>query len=74
MRKSIQSGGTRFDLQPIKPMNFAYNDTEFTNSELNNAERELREVHSQPADKNSGKRTFGRRGIKGIPTVPAYPF
>ena len=50
MRKSIQSGDTRFDLELTRPMKFTYNETEFTNSELDNAERELREVRSQPAD------------------------
>lgn len=73
-RDLVLNPGTRFDLELIKPMKFAYNETQFTNSELNNAERELREVHSQPADTKSGKRTFGRRGILGVPTVPVYPF
>jgi hypothetical protein len=73
-RDLVLTPGTRFDLELIKPMKFAYNETEFTNSELNNAERELREVRTQPAEPNSGKRTFGRRGIPGIPTIPSYLF
>jgi type IV secretion system protein VirB10 len=73
-RDLVLSPGTRFDLELIKPMKFAYNETEFTNSELNNAERELREVRTAPAETNSGKRLFGRRGILGIPTVPVYPY
>jgi hypothetical protein len=73
-RDLVLNPGTRFDLELIKPMKFAYNETEFTNSELNNAERELREVRTQPAGRDSGKRNFGRRGILGIPTVPGYPF
>ena len=73
-RDLVLNPGTRFDLELIRPMKFAYNETQFTNSEINNAERELREASSKPADTKSGKRTFGRRGILGVPTVPVYPF
>jgi type IV secretion system protein VirB10 len=71
-RDLVLSPGTRFDIELIKPMKFAFNEVEFSNSELNNAERDLQEIRSQPTDTNSGKRNVGRRGILGIPTVPVY--
>jgi hypothetical protein len=73
-RDLVLSPGTRFDIELIKPMKFAYNEIEFSNSELNNAERDLREVRSQPQNTNSGKRNSGQRGILGIPTLGGYPY
>lgn len=73
-RDLVLNPGTRFDLELIKPMKFAYNEIEFTNSELNNAKRELRDVRTSPSGANPGKRTFGRRGILGIPTIPGYAY
>ncbi|HTY62497.1 MAG TPA: TrbI/VirB10 family protein [Acidobacteriota bacterium] len=73
-RDLVLSPGTRFDIELIKPMKFAYNEIEFSNSEINNAERDLREVRSQPTNTNQNKRNSGRRGILGIPTIGGYPF
>jgi hypothetical protein len=73
-RDLVLSPGTRFDLELLRPMKFAYNEIKFTSSELNNAERDLREVRSPPADPNSGRRNSGRRGILGIPTIGGYPY
>lgn len=73
-RELVLSPGTRFDIELLRPLEFAYNEIEFSNSELGNAERNLREVRIPPADKNSGKRNGGRRGILGIPTIGGYPY
>jgi hypothetical protein len=54
------SPGTRFGIEPIRPMKFSLNETVFTNPELNNAARDLREVRTPPANTNSGKPLFGQ--------------
>ncbi len=73
-RELVLSPGTRFDIELLRPLKFAYNEIEFSNYELNNAERNLREVRIPPTDKNSGKRNDGKRGILGIPTIGGYPY
>ena len=72
-RDLVISPGTRFDLELKKPIRFAFNEVDFTRAEIENAERELRQVRSSPAENKSGKRILGRRGIIGR-TIPTYPF
>jgi hypothetical protein len=69
-RDLVINPGTRFDIELTKPIKFAYNETEFTNAEINGAERDLRQTRTAPANRNSGKRILGRPGILGIP----FPF
>lgn len=68
----VLSPGTRFDLELKKPMKFAYNETDFTRSEIDQAERDVREVRSSSAEKNRGNRNSGIRRIIGR-TIP-YPY
>jgi hypothetical protein len=55
--------GTRFDLELLKPLKFAYNETDFTRSEIDQADRELRQVQARPARSNTGKCNTEKRGI-----------
>jgi hypothetical protein len=72
-RDLVINPGTRFDLELKKPLKFAYNEIEFSNAQISNAERELRQVRARPAEEGTGKRNTGRRGIIGGVLTP-YPF
>lgn len=71
-RDLVITPGTRFDLELIKPMKFAYNETDFSRSEIDQAERELRQVQSRPAQNNTGKSILRKPGILG--GIVPYPF
>ena len=63
--------GTRFDLELLKPMKFAYNETQFSRIQIEEGEQNSREVQqSPPANTNRSRRPLG--GI-GVPTIPGYP-
>ena len=68
-RDLVLNPGTLFELELKRPMKFAYNEIEFTSSQLNSAGREVRSRPAQSTRKNPG---FGRRlpfpGI-GIPVL-----
>ena len=72
-RDLVINPGTRFDIELKKPIKFAYNEIQFTNAEINNAERELRQVRTSPAEAGSGKRIIGGRGGLGR-IIPTFPF
>jgi len=72
-RDLVLSPGTRFDLELKKPMKFAYNEIDFTSTEIDQAERDVREVRSGPTEKNSGRRNSGMRRIIGSP-IPTYAY
>jgi hypothetical protein len=72
-RDLVLSPGTRFDIELIKPMKFAYNEIVFSHSDLSNAEPERPEVRIAPADTNSGRHGYGTGGILGIPTIGDCP-
>lgn len=72
-RDLVINPGTRFDLELKKPLKFAYNEIEFSNAQLRNAEQELRQVRARPAEEGTGRRNTGRRGIIGGVLTP-YPF
>jgi hypothetical protein len=65
--------GTRFDLELIKPLKFAYNETDFTRSEIDQADRELRQVQARQVRSNTQKCNTGKRGILGGIVNP-FPF
>lgn len=65
--------GTRFDLELIKPLKFAYNETDFTRSEIDQADRELRQVQGRQVRSNTQKCNTGKRGILGGIISP-FPF
>jgi len=71
-RDLVINPGTRFDLELKKPLKFAYNEIEFTNAEINNANRELRQVRAKQAEEGAAKRNPGRRSITGGIPSP-YP-
>jgi hypothetical protein len=65
-RNLVLTPGTQFDLELKRPMKFAYNELQFTNAELNSAQR------AQPAPRQAAPRTPGRRIAPfGIP-IPLY--
>jgi len=68
-RNLVLSPGTQFDLELKKPIKFAYNELQFTNAELSNAER----AQVPPAQSNSRTRALGGRRIwpLGLP-IPLY--
>jgi type IV secretion system protein VirB10 len=69
----VISPGTRFDLELIKPLKFAYNETDFTRSEIDQADREFQQVQARPARSNTEKCNTGKRGILGSIVRP-FPF
>lgn len=69
-RDLVISPGTRFDLELLRPMKFAFNEIEFTQSQLRDAEQELRQVRTAPANTNSGRRNTRLPGIPGIGGIP----
>ncbi len=72
-RDLVINPGTRFDLELIKPLKFAFNETDFTRSELNEAERDLRQAQTRQVGTSPQKRNTGRRGIIGGILSP-FPF
>ena len=68
-RDLVLNPGTLFELELKRPMKFAYNEIEFTSSQLNSAGHEVRPRPAQSMPRNPG---FGRRlpfpGI-GIPVL-----
>jgi hypothetical protein len=48
----VLAPGTQFDLELLKPLTFTFGELEFSDSELNNARREVRSV-PQPSQNNS---------------------
>ncbi len=72
-RDLVINPGTRFDIELKKPIKFAYNEIQFTNAEIDNAERELQQVRTRPAEAGSQKRIIGgRSGLGRI--IPTFPF
>ncbi|MBN1567329.1 MAG: hypothetical protein JXA73_05755 [Acidobacteria bacterium] len=69
----IINPGTRFDLELIKPLKFAYNETDFTRSELDQAERELRQAQGRQTRSTTRRGNTGTRGILGGIVRP-FPF
>jgi hypothetical protein len=64
--------GTRFDLELLKPLKFAYNETQFSNSQLEDADRNARDSsRAAPANTNRNKNILGRPG--GIGGISPYP-
>jgi hypothetical protein len=64
--------GTRFDLELLKPMKFAYNETQFSNSQLDEADRNARES-SRPAPANTKRNRNILGGPGGIGGISPYP-
>jgi type IV secretion system protein VirB10 len=69
-RDLVLSPGTQFDLELKKPMKFAYNELQFTNAELNNAQWEVQSKSAKTSSRSGGRRIWPFPGI-GIP-VPLY--
>jgi hypothetical protein len=72
-RDLVINPGTRFDIELTRPMKFSYSEVDFTNAEIDNAERELRQVRPNPSNEGSGNRTLTRRRSPGR-IIPGYPF
>jgi hypothetical protein len=73
-RDLVLSPGTQFDLELKRPMKFAFNEIQFTNSQLNDAQREVRTRQSSPDSRGTDlnrRRTFPFPGI-GFPRFPLY--
>jgi hypothetical protein len=72
-RDLVINPGTRFDIELTRPMKFSYSEVDFTNAEIDNAERELRQLRPNPSNEGSGNRTLTRRRSPGR-IIPGYPF
>jgi hypothetical protein len=73
-RDLVLNPGTQFDLELKKPLKFAYNELQFTSTQLNDAERLMRSRASSPNPRTNTpgtRRTLPFPGI-GIPRIPAY--
>jgi hypothetical protein len=73
-RDLVLSPGTQFDLELKKPMKFAYNEIQFTNSQLNDAQRETRTRQISPNTRGinlNRRRSSPIPGI-GFPLPPIY--
>lgn len=74
-RDLVISPGTRFDLELRQPIMFALNELEFTDSQLDRAERDMRRNTSggksspRGFDPNGRRQLPGRGGVLGIPGV-----
>jgi hypothetical protein len=67
-RDLVLEPGTQFDLEIKKPIKFAYNELDFTASQLNNAQREPRTRTVNPAYRGTTRRSGPFPGI-GWPMV-----
>ena len=65
----VLSPGTQFDLELKKPMKFAYNELEFTNVQLDSAQKEIRTRAVSPNPGNPS----GNRRISPFPGVIPIP-
>jgi hypothetical protein len=73
-RDLVLSPGTQFELELNKPMKFSYNEIQFTDSQLNNAQREIRTRQSSPDSRGTNlgrRRTLPFPGI-GFPRFPLH--
>jgi hypothetical protein len=59
----VLNPGTQFDMELQKPMAFSFNELEFTDSQLSNAQRDIR---SMPAQNNSRSPNNIRRSFPGV--------
>ncbi len=71
-RDLVLNPGTRFDLELLKPMKFAYNETQFSRIQIDEADRSVREVRQAPADTNRTRRPLGGIGGPSISPFPRY--
>ncbi len=71
-RDVILSPGTQFDLELKKPLKFAYNEVQFSNVQLNNAQRETRTRQVAP---KTGGTNLNRRRLSPFPGIgfPRFP-
>jgi hypothetical protein len=72
-RDLVLNPGTQFDLELKKPLKFAFNELEFTNADLNRAQREAGprpSIANPPTPSMGGRRTWPFPGI-GMP-VPQF--
>lgn len=70
-RDLVLSPGTQFDLELKRPLRFAYNEIQFTTSQLNEAQREM---HSRRPPQDTRDANSGRRRIFTIPGIGFPPF
>jgi hypothetical protein len=64
--------GTRFDLELLQPMKFAFYETQFSNSQLDDAEQNARDSsRTAPANTKRNRNILGRPG--GIGGISPYP-
>jgi hypothetical protein len=69
-RDLVISPGTQFELELRKPLKFAYNEIQFTDSEMNNARRGIRPAPAKTKSSPYGnRRTFPFPGF-GVPGIP----
>ncbi len=66
-RDLVLSPGTQFDLELKRPLRFAFNELEFTNSDLNRARQ--REYRPSPPDPNPRRPDFGGGRIWPFPRI-----
>jgi hypothetical protein len=65
-RDLVLSPGTQFDLELKNPLKFSYNEIQFTNSQLNDAQREIRTRQISPDARNLN---LGRRRTAPFPGI-----
>jgi hypothetical protein len=65
-RDLVLNPGTQFDLELKKPLKFAFNELEFTDADLNRAQREAR---PRPATANPPMPSMGRRRTWPFPSI-----